>query len=163
MPDLRMQSARTLGDFMAVRRIRNECRFYMTRSTKKIGRLKQLWFFAKCEVTGKPDVYIGLDYFNRTVAYGIVWDKKTVSGGLTFLSRGNGYGRSLFAFLGKAVDLPGFLEVRKDNLRAHELYKSLGWVDSGSDARVYFMRLDSARSKSHWPSPRAPRIRRPSP
>lgn len=129
---------RSLGDAMALRRVRNGVRRFLTRDTSEIGWLRQVrWWWAYraafedggvvawlvCPTWGRPAIGYGL--LRRDP--GRRW---WVTGAIVEGARGYGYGRALFATLTAAAIARGreaWLEVREDNAPARRLYESLGY------------------------------------
>lgn len=146
---------KSVSDAQVLRRIRNECKDFMTRSTEYITEEKQTeWFNA----LDKDNIKLYLMWIaHHGVAFEVVgfgYCKKDESetyltGGLKESFRGKGYGKNLFSHLlteAKSFNTPITLEVLKTNERAKRLYESLGFSELSSDDRVIKMeyRNDSA-------------------
>jgi len=120
-----------MSEALSMAMIRNECREWMTRNTERIGPLSQLRWWRK--VRSDPHWMLYLMWINGTpIGYGIIRyadHKHWVTGGIVTSARGHGHGRKLFARLTEiATDGSyAYLEVKKDNRRAVELYRSLGY------------------------------------
>lgn len=144
-------------EVLAMRRVRNECRQYMTHDTSHIGVLRQLrwwWFtfrpaFRRNETAG----IVARDDSRRQVGYGLItWRDKRfwLSGGVVEDFRGQGLGQRLFTELIAMVESRGFepwLDVRQDNKPARKLYAKLGFVRYGRyrDGIIVMVRRTNAR------------------
>jgi ribosomal protein S18 acetylase RimI-like enzyme len=138
-PILSIHLAWTLRDFMAVRKIRNECRTFMTRDQNYISVAKQVGFWLRHRrPTATYRVYLGT-VEGRPAAYGIV-QGHLVSGGLLRRYRGYGHGRTLFTRLTHQAAEPALLEVLASNVHAQSLYASLGYVQYVQAGSVLKMR-----------------------
>lgn len=161
--------ARSLKDFMAIRRIRNECRFNMTRDTAEIGPLQQVKFWFRCALKGEPRVYIGT-CCGRPVAYGVIAlglpehspltisRKNLVSGGLVESHRGFGLGKQLFTYLTLMSEGQAYLEVLKKNLPGYLTYRAVGYRTYAQTLKMIYMRVGVDEPKRSTASaPRKPR------
>lgn len=125
-------------DLQSVRRIRNECKHFMTRYNKDITEEEQTKWFSSLDhnknwlfvvnkfLHGVASSVIGYGY-NR-----IEGDSILLTGGLVETERGKEHGRALFSFLlehAKTLNIPVKLEVLKNNVPAIKLYRSLGFVE----------------------------------
>lgn len=132
--------ARTLRQFLAVRKIRNDCCRYMTRNNSPVSVYGQVKFWWRHR---KPHplycVYVGYTEKGTPVAYGIV-DNHVVSGGILRWYRGHGLGRELFEYLTQKAASPALLEVLSSNVRAQDLYGSLGYAQYAMRGNVISMR-----------------------
>lgn len=127
---------RTLRQAMQMRVIRNEARIFMTRDQTLITRSRQIrWFYTVYKPMlrlGKWECFL-LQKGQRIVGYGqIRCDSKHcwVTGIIGTGERGQGFGRELFEFLTReAIFRKGgaWLEVLASNLRARNLYESMGY------------------------------------
>lgn len=125
-------------DIFTLRKIRNNCAKYMTSYTDQLSLWQQLkWFFF---IYPNSLSVVQLVYLkNKPIGYTLrkykniaVW----ITGGLLGPYRGKGYGRELFTYLSNThTTIDTMLEVRQDNKRAHNLYKSLGFVDQTTFSR----------------------------
>lgn len=129
-----------------LRRIRNTCRTYMTRSTEEITPdQQQVWFKTAHE---KYDLYIAYDIQYGVViieaGYGLIHKNEGASlltGGLLPDYRDKGLGSVLFKFLIDSCPKtkPIRLEVLKSNTRAFKTYEKLNFTITGENDKVYFM------------------------
>lgn len=129
--EARLWRVRDYSDALIVRNIRNECRDYMTNDSKYITVKAQTQWWKEIKADPTWQVYLFIDD-GKEVGYGIVRYREGrhwVTGGLIESARGRGLGRILFARLTEiaAKDFHAYLEVRKDNTRAINLYRSLGY------------------------------------
>jgi ribosomal protein S18 acetylase RimI-like enzyme len=118
-------------DAMVMRGIRNECRGYMTNNTSHITVRQQSEWWGKVKHDPSWLLYL-LYHHDVAVGYGIVRirdGQHWVTGGLIASARGHGLGRFLFARLTEiaSADHCAYLEVRRDNHRAINLYSTLGY------------------------------------
>jgi ribosomal protein S18 acetylase RimI-like enzyme len=129
-----------------LRRIRNECRLFMTRSIDFITPEQQLeWFKTASE---KYDLYLAYQITHGAiiinVGYGLIHkndDASLLTGGLLPSYRGLGIGQVLFKFLTDncSKSKPVRLEVLKTNTKAFIVYIKLGFEVIGETDRLYFM------------------------
>lgn len=132
----------SLGDWLAMRSIRNECRFFMTNDQSKIS-LRQQWRFYRMYKRSKNRYAAVVAYlFGTPVGFGLIsWDdgmRAWISGGVMKKYRSQGIGRDLFYYLSShALPRPAFLEVLKTNQRAYRLYESLGWTEQDEKSTPY--------------------------
>jgi ribosomal protein S18 acetylase RimI-like enzyme len=138
-PVLSIHLAWTLRDFMAVRKIRNDCRQFMTRDQHYISVFDQVkfWLWHR-RPSATYRVYLGT-VNGKPAAYGIVRGH-LVSGGLLSAYRGQGHGRTLFTRLTHQAAQPALLEVLASNIHAQSLYASLGYVQYVQAGSVLKMR-----------------------
>lgn len=147
--------AETLEHAEYMRRVRNECRQFMTRDTREISREDQIaWFQALDRDTTRPFFGLAIDIKNGVasgdvLAYGLVRlidNRWWISGGVLPEWRGHGYGRKLFEALTSIVNdgmhRTCWLEVRASNTRAYNLYRALGYIplrDDWGDDDIWIM------------------------
>lgn len=128
---------KTEHELQSVRKIRNQCKHFMTRYNEDITEKQQSEWFEKLDhdmnwlfIFNK--IYHGV--IVDSIGYGfnrIENNSILLTGGLIESERGKGYGRALFSFLlehAKAFKLPIKLEVLKNNIPAKKLYESLGFI-----------------------------------
>lgn len=119
-----------------LKRIRNDCRGFMTHSTKEIGNLQQIkWYIKYLLRFGKDTCFVA--YFNGDiVGYGYlreIKEKVWISGGLITKARGLGLGTELFkhlTLLGRMRSYPKnevWLDVLRTNKIAVHIYKDIGY------------------------------------
>jgi ribosomal protein S18 acetylase RimI-like enzyme len=164
-----IREAETESDALAILRIRNEVRGYMTRFRAEISPEQQLVWFAGRKENGislyaieveKQIVGYGLlqisNHDNRMRhvedAPGALYVDETIervddwraalTGAMTEHLRGKGYGRLIFAFLLSEAWIKGavpWLEVLESNVAALALYHKLGFRESARHANVITM------------------------
>jgi hypothetical protein len=134
----------TEENFQDMRKIRNQCRKYMTRNNNTISKKQQINWFSSLNESTKPYLLV---VNNNYVAYGIVKVENELillTGGVSKKFRGLGYGEELFKLLileSKEFNLPIMLEVLKTNFRAKKLYFKLGFKIYEEDDKVFKMIL----------------------
>lgn len=128
-----------------MREIRNECREFMTKDSTYITEEKQKEWFNNLNLF---DIKMYLMYTSHretivdAIGYGYCrrdTNETYLTGGLIPQFRGKGYGRLLFSHLreqAKSFNLPITLEVLNTNIRAENLYKSLGFVQISKNDKV---------------------------
>lgn len=129
-------------DALQVRKIRNECRYYMTRSQSYINPLQQmLWYLRVYKKENEKNImwcYL-FQVSGRNCGYALVKKVKGnywITGGLYKSERGKGFGRKLFnSILSEFHDKNIFLEVLSSNLKAKNLYKKLGFGEIKKSAK----------------------------
>ena len=148
----------TLWQALRMRKLRNQCRQFMTQDTSKISLIRQIrWFYNVYLVkknNGEMIAYLGY-MKKKPVAYGIIRDLKTrptASIGVAKKYRGHGIGKTLFRFLTDEAsrgdmsrrigDKTVFLEVREENKKALHMYCSLGYVEKARNNGIIFMQKD---------------------
>lgn len=144
--DIQFEEVYSREQAMKMRDIRNQLASFMTHNSEEISIEKQLLWFAtryrplrrKGLMTAylvREDDLTELSYgvvSSEYIGYGLIQDKdgrKWLTGGLIESARGKGYGQKLFEFLRDEVGKPVYLDVRKTNTHAYELYKKLGFRD----------------------------------
>lgn len=144
-----LSEIKSTQDLETLRNIRNDCRCFMTRSTKEISKEDQeVWFNFIDKNKTKPflfqEVYDGV-LVCSPIGYGLVRienDCVLISGGLNKAYRGRGFGNILFNLLiieSKKFNLPIKLEVLKSNTVAVHLYKKLGFEKVKESDTIYEM------------------------
>ena len=136
-------------DLECLRKIRNECRCFMTRHTKEISKDDQeIWY--KFIDKNKIKPFLFLEIYDEVlvcspIGYGLLRidnDCVLISGGLNAIYRGMGFGNILFNLLineSKNYNLPIKLEVLKSNIVAVHLYKKLGFEKVKESDIIYEM------------------------
>lgn len=136
------ERVRTEDDAQIMRKIRNECRSFMTRNTKYISKRQQsIWYRSLDENVFK--LYLAkADGVN--VGYGILRvenDVFLVTGGVVKSFRGKGIGKYIFQSLideacvidsSKKIEL----EVLNTNKPAKSLYDKLGFIEIEKTERI---------------------------
>jgi ribosomal protein S18 acetylase RimI-like enzyme len=135
----------TISHAQIIRKIRNECKDYMTRSSEYITEEQQEKWFNNLDAD-TTKVYLMYFSFHgvvfETLGFGYCKndDNETyLTGGLKEAYRGKGYGRMLFSHLleqAKTFNMPVTLEVLNTNTKAENLYKSLGFVEISRNDKV---------------------------
>lgn len=115
----------TFAKALQLRKIRNECREFMTRDRGKIGVLRQWRYWRSRKSYDKWSAHL-IYREGVPIAFGVI-DGNEITGGVSSKWRGLGIGRRMFSFLTTQVEKPGVLEVQDTNEAAISLYKSLGW------------------------------------
>lgn len=140
-----IRPASTVRDALAMRRVRNSCRTYLTRDTSKISLLRQLrWWISR---PGDLHPYV-VEADGRVVGYAVITvraDRGWLTAGLLPDVRGHGVGEVVFRRLVADVldmGLVPWLEVRHDNFKARRLYDKLGFVVRCTRGEVVTMELD---------------------
>lgn len=121
-------------DALEVRKIRNQCRSFMTNDTSAISYIKQLAWYLKAyrneNKNGESTCYL-FKSNNNNSGFGYVRKiagKYWITGGLSPDQRGKGLGKILFKRL--IEQIPGesvWLEVLLSNSVARKLYNELGF------------------------------------
>lgn len=139
MRTLALRRVAGLRDLQQVRRIRNECRVFMTRDTHKISWLEQVSYWQKYKFNRFTTIFLGRNECNKDIAYGVIAHDERLqpwaTGGLLKAYRGLGYGRLLFRSLCYHSYEPIFLEVLEENESALNLYRSLGFQELSVEKR----------------------------
>jgi len=134
----------TWKDINRLRKIRNQCRQYMTNNKDSINILQQFKWFLNLSDNIKPFIYYKDDI---PIGYAIIkfdGNNCLLTGGLTDSYRGQGLGRQLFKLLivySLLYDRTPRLDVLKTNTRAFSLYKSLGFKIISEDDIKYTMEI----------------------
>lgn len=128
----------SLSDALAVRRIRNECRMYLTNYTGYISIPRQVyWYFTyyrRAAQTGIYRIFITRDDKNHPVGYGALHRlgrELFVTECVAKKYRGQGYGQ---AILKKLIDIAGreklplIAEIRATNKISIALHKKCGFI-----------------------------------
>ncbi len=131
----KLKPIESLWEAFEVRKIRNECRHFMTNNTANINVLEQLiWYEQKYKSENqKETLYCFLFNTNgKNVGFGLIRQKEEkywITGGLKKSQRGKGLGRKLFEELIKFVPSKFvWLEVLDSNIVANKLYRDLGFT-----------------------------------
>jgi RimJ/RimL family protein N-acetyltransferase len=129
-----------------LRRLRNECREYMTGDTTEISTGQQVKFYEERILAGTVRAVL-LRCDGRAVAYGLLRPGNGAPGwmscGVTARMRGRGLGTAVVrAVTAMASDTgrPVRLEVWQDNAAARRVYEKAGYAVTGSgirDGRVF--------------------------
>ncbi len=123
----------TIKNLLALRKIRNSCREFMTRDQSYIGILRQfIWYFKVYRPREKKGLmkYYLWPLRKKIIGYGLIEikkGKKWISGGIIPSYRGKGQGELLFHSLRTQCGDTTYLEVLKTNILAIKLYKKLGF------------------------------------
>jgi len=130
--DLRIEEARSFGDYLFLRALRNQVRHLMTNDTSYIGYLGQLKFYvaAKCRFKRMRGSTIFIARFGaRPVGYLLI--RRTPDGALLTTAvdgdfRRRGVGRELVHFAQRRYD-DLIAEIRDHNVASIALHESLGF------------------------------------
>jgi len=133
-------------DVEDLRKIRNECREFMTRKTTEISKIEQdKWYSSIDESTNVYLLWlVEFGSIVHPIGYGLIRKENgcsLISGGLLESYRGNGYGKTLFKYIMDNVDKDSGvrLEVLKTNTKAFSIYNNLGFRVIEDDGRVITM------------------------
>lgn len=147
-----LEEVDTEGKAEELRKIRNECRLYMTNNTGLITPEQQKeWFNSLDRATFIPYLYleIACGVCIDPVGYGILRSEEGVTlltGGLLETERNKGLGAKLFLDLidtaRERFDQPVALEVLNANHRAYKLYTKLGFKPMYTTKRITYMELE---------------------
>ena len=140
------------GKAEELRKIRNECRLYMTNNTGLITSEQQKeWFNSLDRTTFIPLLYLEIScgVCIDPVGYGVVRSLNgltVLTGGLLTTERNKGLGAKLFLDLidlaRERFDQPIGFDVLKGNHRAYKLYTKLGFKHKHSDEYIIHMELE---------------------
>lgn len=138
-----IRRATGLRDALAMRKVRNTCRGFMTRDQSKISRLRQLWWWLNRPSTTRPYV-LEIDW--KIVGYGLLVvdpPRGLLSAGLLPETRGQGLGTVIFRFLSEEAEDSGlvpWLEVLESNEAGRRVYEKLGFVEVSRDDNTIQMK-----------------------
>jgi ribosomal protein S18 acetylase RimI-like enzyme len=143
---LQIREVATASEAEAVRRLRNECRATMTRSTAEILPGQQLAWWEGLDRRANL-LYLASAVgpeWHEAAGYGlcrIIDGKWWLSGGLATRWRGRGWGKQLFGHMATSVGRPCWLEVLLSNAPAVATYLGLGFAETSRDDRIATMVL----------------------
>lgn len=128
----------TPGDLEALRRLRNECRAFMTGHTDEIGREQQAAWWASL----RPEDWRIWLYWagRRPVAFGLLrrqHGRWWATLGVTEAERGRGIGTSIYADLIRWADGPVWIAVRRDNPASRRAAEKAGFSPVEQDGAGY--------------------------
>lgn len=135
----------TLEDAQIMRKIRNECRDYMTKSSEYINEDQQETWFESLDKQKIRMFLMHLCYHGvtfNTIGFGYcknVDDETYLTGGILEEYRGKGYGKILFNHLvenAKEFNNRITLDVFNNNVRAKKLYHNIGFVPFVQDETI---------------------------
>lgn len=142
-------------DALTLRKIRNECREFMTRDRSKISLLQQFQWYYNTYKMASPDDWLAFLFYvgDEPAGYGVVRDKGTkplISGGLAKKFRGKGFGEQMFMNITNVASSTAwgkgyksvYLEVLETNTIALRLYHKLGYVEASRANGVISMQKD---------------------
>jgi RimJ/RimL family protein N-acetyltransferase len=128
----------SLSDIFAVRRIRNECRLFLTNHTGYISIPRQIfWYFTyykKAAKTGKYRIFIARDDKGYVTGYGALHrfdGKHFVTECVSEKFRGQGFGMAILKKMiniARSEKLPLIAEIRATNKISVALHKKCGFV-----------------------------------
>jgi len=132
----------SLSDALAVRRIRNECRTYLTNYTGYISIPRQIyWYFTyyrRAARTGKYRIFIARNGKNQPVGYGALHhhnEEFLITECVAGVFRGHGYGHAILKKLTNIAGrekLPLIAEIRGTNKISIALHKKFGFILSAT-------------------------------
>lgn len=147
---------RNFLDSLEVRKIRNQCRIFMTNNRSEISIIKQLsWYlkiYRKANMSGNMTCFLfKVDNFNS--GFGlirIVNDRYWITGGLKSNQRGKGFGKILFKdLLEKIPSNEVWLEVLDTNGVAKNLYQKIGFknvkINDANGNKIIIMKLNKKK------------------
>jgi len=134
MENYRLSPIKNFKDALEVRKIRNQCRLFMTNFISEIGYREQFnWYYKTYRKENKKmKMFCFLFYVNNdAVGFGFVRESKNkfwITGGLKENQRGKGYGKLLFKEIVNSVPAKEvWLEVLASNTAAKKIYNELGF------------------------------------
>lgn len=140
--EIHFKPVETISDALIVRRIRNECRSFLTNYSGYISLPRQIyWYYSYYRRAARVKTFQLFIASNRNevpVGYGALnlMDKQLyVTECVTEKYRGQGYGSAILANLilvGKKQKLPLVAEIWANNQRSIDLHKKFRFVLSGS-------------------------------
>lgn len=143
-----LMEVRSSNDVETLRKMRNECKSFMTRFTDDISYEQQQKWYENIDKENNK-IYILHKISHGVVAepigYGYIRVEDgfvLLTGGLTTNERGKGYGSILFNYLvqnSKQFNIPIKLEVLKSNMIAFSVYNKIGFRVVGDDGKVITM------------------------
>ena len=136
------------GDVEELRKIRNECKDFMTRNNNTISAEQQKKWWSNLD-TETNKLFLLHEVFDGVagivIGYGYIRienNEVLITGGLSATERGKGHGKKLFEYLveiSKKFGLPIKLELLKTNNRAFSIYNSIGFRVIGDDGKKIYM------------------------
>lgn len=132
---------------MALRKVRNSCREFMTNDQRYIGILRQLiWYVTVLRPRTLQETMNAFLKFNtegEAIGYGLISSdgkKEWITGGLIPEYRSLGKGKELFLTLIQLCKKTPYLEVLKTNKPAIKLYKSIGFKEVKDNGNILIMK-----------------------
>lgn len=149
---LKFKEVKTVWDVLELRRLRNECREFMTHDQKAISVWQELrWFYNTYKLwqeMGWARAYLAM-WQSTPVAYGFIRNleiEPILSGGVSKDFRGWGFGEKTFRFLLKEArgkkKLKVVLDVLVTNKPAVSLYKKIGFKEMYRTVSVIYMKYE---------------------
>lgn len=148
MNDIILIEIKNENDVESLRLLRNECRSFMTRNIENISYEQQKNWYSNLDKDKNKLFLVYQVYFGvaiSVIGYGYIRNENDcclLSGGLSYNSRGKGYGSILFGFLvehAKKLNKPIKLEVLKTNMIAFSIYNKLGFRVIDDNGKVITM------------------------
>ena len=134
MENYQLIPIKNLVDALSVRKIRNDCRSFMTNDASEITILQQIkWFLNKYRPENKKNNLFcyQLKSGENKIGFGLIRkisDNYWITGGLKKSQRGKGIGKIIFRkLIEQTPSNEVWLEVLESNLVAFNLYKNLGF------------------------------------
>lgn len=130
----------TLEQAQELRRLRNDCRAWMTRDTRRVGEDAQREFFGTQIAPGAVRAWLAYSD-HEAVAFGLLRASEGcwwLTCGVAGKYRGHGLGTGIVKHVtaaGLGTGLPVRLEVWADNDRAVHVYEKAGYVLEGTSER----------------------------
>lgn len=143
--DIVFSIVKDTDDAELMRKIRNECRGYMTKDTSYITPEQQVKWFNELDKDNIKMFIMNKSYHGvafGAIGYGYcrhVGDETYLTGGLIPEFRDKGYGKVLFLHLlenAKSFNTRITLDVLNTNIRAKTLYENIGFRVIESDERI---------------------------
>jgi ribosomal protein S18 acetylase RimI-like enzyme len=134
-------------DLEIIRRIRNDCKDFMTNNSDYINRDQQIDWYKNLDKSSNLVYLFEIEHHGIQIPIGYGLIKKTsdeawLSGGLINGYRDKGLGRILFSKLINISKRNGkrpVIEVLKENVRAIRLYEKLGFSYIGETEKIFLM------------------------
>jgi ribosomal protein S18 acetylase RimI-like enzyme len=135
------------NDLEILRRIRNDCKDFMTNNSDYINRDQQIDWYKNLDKSSNLVYLFKIEHLGTQIPVGYGLIKKTsdeawLTGGLVSGYRDKGLGRILFSELidiSKRNGKRPVIEVLKENVRAISLYEKLGFSYTAETEKIFLM------------------------